>query len=78
MPRIIGRTDYCRAQAAKCASAAEATAILDIREAYLNLEQGWLQLAPEIEGGRVSSTSADYNKNDQDSGQPIRRTAPET
>jgi hypothetical protein len=76
MPRPNERTDHCRAQAAKCASAAAATAIMDVREAYLNLEQGWLQLVPEIEGGRVSSISADRGKSDQDSGQPP--TAPQT
>jgi hypothetical protein len=46
------RTSHCRRQAAKCALAAT-TAILDeVRQAYLNIEQAWLQLAPDIDGGR--------------------------
>jgi hypothetical protein len=45
------RTAYCRQQAAECAIAAT-TAILDeARQAYLNIEQAWLQLAPEINSG---------------------------
>jgi hypothetical protein len=49
MPRTSDRTAYCRQQAATCASAAAATKIENVREAYLNLEQAWLELAPEIE-----------------------------
>jgi hypothetical protein len=78
MSRTVGRTDYCRAQAAECAAAAETTTILELKEAYLNLEQGWLQLAPEIEGGRISSISREPDKSDQKSGQSIRRNAPRT
>ena len=49
------RTAHCRQQAAKCALAAT-TAILDeVRQAYLNIEQAWLQLAPDIDGGRAFS-----------------------
>jgi hypothetical protein len=52
-PPTEKRTAYCRQQAAKCALAA-ATAILDeVRQAYLNIEQAWLQLAPDIDGGRA-------------------------
>jgi hypothetical protein len=49
MSRSSERTAYCRKQAAECAAAATATALAEVKEAYLNLEQGWLQLAPEIE-----------------------------
>jgi hypothetical protein len=55
MSRTLGRTDYCRTQAAKCSAAAVGTAILDVKEAYVNLEQGWLQLALELEGGGISA-----------------------
>ena len=49
------RTAHCHEQAAKCALAAT-TAILDeVRQAYLNIEQAWLQLAPDIDGGRAFS-----------------------
>ena len=47
------RTAHCRQQAAKCALAAT-TAILDeVRQAYLNIEQAWLQLAPDTDDGRA-------------------------
>ncbi len=47
MPTPRRRTDYCTKQAADCARAAVAATIAEIREAYLNLEQGWLRLAPQ-------------------------------
>jgi hypothetical protein len=59
-------------------AAAETTTILEVKEAYLNLEQGWLQLAPEIEGGRISSISREPDKSGRESGQWIRRNAPRT
>jgi hypothetical protein len=76
MPRTVGRADYCRQQAAECAAAAAATALHDVKEAYLNLEQGWLKLAPELEGGRISSISAEPDKSERNPGQPIPRSAP--
>jgi hypothetical protein len=42
------QTAYCRRQALACANAAMSTAIAEVKEAYLNLEQGWLCLAPKI------------------------------
>ena len=48
------RTAHCRQQAAKCALAAT-TAILDEVRPYLNIEQAWLQLAPDIDSGRALS-----------------------
>ena len=54
-PPTEKRTAHCRQQAAQCALAAT-TAILDeVRQAYLNIEQAWLQLAPDIDGGRAFS-----------------------
>jgi hypothetical protein len=41
------QTAYYRRQASACATAALATAIAEVREAYLNLEQGWLCLLPK-------------------------------
>ena len=41
------RTAYYRRQAAACATAALTTAIAEIKQAYLDLEQGWLCLAPK-------------------------------
>jgi hypothetical protein len=75
MSRTIGRTAYCRQQAAECAAAAAATALLEVKEAYLNLEQGWLKLAPELEGGKIFSINSDPDQGDQDpkSEQPEQR-----
>jgi hypothetical protein len=46
------RTTYCRQQAAECALAATTAILGEVRQAYLNIEQAWLQLAPDI--NRVS------------------------
>ena len=43
------QTAYYRRQSYACATAASATAIAEVKEAYLNLEQGWLCLAPKVE-----------------------------
>ena len=43
------QTAYYRRQASACATAALATAIAEVREAYLNLEQGWRCLAPKAD-----------------------------
>jgi hypothetical protein len=43
------RTAYCHRQACACAAAASAAAMADVREAYVNLEQGWLTLAAKAE-----------------------------
>jgi hypothetical protein len=48
------RTAYCRQQAAECASAATIAILSDVRQAYLNIEQAWLQLAPDIHGSRAA------------------------
>jgi hypothetical protein len=45
------RTAYYRRQASACAAAAVTTPVAEIRQAYLNLEQGWLCLAPKTETG---------------------------
>jgi hypothetical protein len=55
MPRTLARTEYCRKQAAECAAAAMAATIADVKEAYVNLEQAWLHLAPEIDQARPFS-----------------------
>lgn len=43
------RSDYCQEQATACGTKATATAIADIKEAYLNLEQAWRQLIPDFD-----------------------------
>jgi hypothetical protein len=42
------RTAYYRQEASACATAALTTAIAEIKQAYLDLEQGWLCLAPKV------------------------------
>ena len=42
------RTAYCRQQAVECALAATTAILGEVRQAYLNIEQAWLQLAPDI------------------------------
>jgi len=54
------RTAYYRQEASACATAALTTAITEIKQAYLDLEQGWLCLAPRVEetpAGSVDSMS---------------------
>jgi hypothetical protein len=41
------RTAHYRRQASACAAAALTTGIAEIKQAYLELEQGWLCLAPK-------------------------------
>ena len=43
------KDEYRRKQAADCRVAAELTTAPEVREAFLHLEQGWLQLLPEGE-----------------------------
>jgi hypothetical protein len=68
MSRTLARGEYCRNQAAQCAAAATNTCLVEAREAYLNLEQGWLLLAADFEGGPAPAF-------EQDSGQPRRERA---
>jgi hypothetical protein len=63
MSRHIDPSTYCRRQAAECARKALEATLAEVREAYVNLEQGWLQLAPSDN----QSPSAEVG--------PTRRTA---
>jgi hypothetical protein len=65
MPRLHQRTEYCRKQAAECADAAATSTLAEVKEAYLNLEQAWLQLAPEIEQARPFSIIRKFGTDDQ-------------
>jgi hypothetical protein len=47
-PAAGKRTAYCRQQAAECALAATTAILGEVRQAYLNIEQAWLQLALDI------------------------------
>jgi hypothetical protein len=49
MPHTREKGGYCWGQAVECATAATAAALSEIREAYLNLEHGWMEIAREFE-----------------------------
>jgi hypothetical protein len=50
---------YFRRQASECAAAASATSVAEVKQAYLDLEQGWLALAPKgNERSAISSKPA--------------------
>jgi hypothetical protein len=61
MSRHTDSTTHCRRQAAECGKRASEATLAEIREAYVNLKQGWLHLAPDTgddrnsmaEGGRA-------------------------
>jgi hypothetical protein len=58
MSHGFNRTAYCHTQAARCAAAAANARASDVKEAYLNLEQAWLHLAPDLESRAISSASS--------------------
>jgi hypothetical protein len=43
----VERAERYRQEASACARAALTTAVAEIKQAYLELEQGWLSLAPK-------------------------------
>jgi hypothetical protein len=55
MSRRINPTTYCRRQAAECARRALEAMLAEVREAYVDLEQGWLQLVPGPGGDQETS-----------------------
>ena len=74
MPRTPERrSEYCRGQAAQCAHSANSVALPDVKEAYLNLEQGWLQLALEFESELKSRKNSDAGIEQKDIRDRIRR-----
>jgi hypothetical protein len=58
MSRHIDPTAYCRRQAAECSRRALEATLAEVREAYVNLEQGWLRLAPETSDDQKTSAEA--------------------
>lgn len=52
------RTTHYRREASACAAAALTTAIAEVKQAYLELEQGWLSLAPKSDGSRAGPIDA--------------------
>lgn len=62
MSRHKDRKSYCEQQAVECAAAANATNLSEIREAYLNMEQAWLQLAPDIDSNQSFTINPESNK----------------
>ena len=55
MSRHIDPAAYCRREAAECGRRALEATLAEIREAYVNLEQGWLRLAPETSDNQEPS-----------------------
>jgi hypothetical protein len=51
MPSQDARTAFCLDQAKRCAKAASSASAAELKEAYANLRQGWLHLAPPLEAG---------------------------
>ena len=49
------RTTFYRQEASACATAALTTSIAEIKQAYLELEQGWLCLTPKPENSCASA-----------------------
>lgn len=64
------RTTYYRQQASACATAALTTAIAEVRQAYLDLAQGWLCLAPKVD--KSSAVTALPKSTDEAGAQPSR------
>ncbi len=73
MPRTTQRTEYWRRQAAESAGAA--MGIANVREASLNMEHAWLELAPDIEDSRNGSIGSPPQRSDGTL-KVIERTAP--
>lgn len=65
--RDVERATYYRRQASTCAEAALTTAVADIRQAYLELEQGWLCLVPKPKEGFDDSRVAEPARNASES-----------
>jgi hypothetical protein len=49
------RAAQYRREASACATAAINAASAELKQAYLDLEQGWLCLAPKGDAGRIAS-----------------------
>lgn len=48
MPSANRQSAYYAQQAAQCAAAASTTTSPEVKQAYLDLEQGWRHLFPEV------------------------------
>jgi hypothetical protein len=52
------RATFYRQEAFACAAAALTTSIAEIKQAYLELERGWLCLTPKPENSSIASAEA--------------------
>ncbi len=43
----VKRVQYCHQQASECITAAQAAVTAEVRDAYLQLAEGWRRLAPK-------------------------------
>lgn len=62
MTKSVGEGEYYRQQALECAAAAGATPRPEVKEAYLNLTQAWLQLAPNAIDSQYTLTKQQSRK----------------
>jgi hypothetical protein len=70
------QTAYYRQQASACATAASATAIAEVKQAYLDLEQGWLCLAPKVKESIDDPSDSESGRNtDAKAGRPSNENA---
>lgn len=70
----IEQVEHYRQQASACGAAALRTPIPDIRQAYLELEQGWLCLSPKPKKSSDDSTEF-RSANGGTAGDPLNETA---
>jgi hypothetical protein len=59
MSRHIDPTASCRHQAAECSRRALEATLAEVKEAYVNLEQGWRLLAPEPSENQKTSVESE-------------------
>jgi hypothetical protein len=71
MPHNNEHSEYCRQQAAECAAAAVAATVTPVREAYLDMAQAWLGLAPGI-GDTVLAGPSSQPRDDDLAAEPKR------
>ncbi len=66
----IERTEQYRREASACAAAAVHALTAELKQAYLDLEQGWLCLAPKGDAGRIASADEQTAGDGQAAGSP--------
>lgn len=73
MSRQMDSSTYCRRQAAECGRRALEATLSEVREAYANLEQGWLRLAPQAGESEETSVEDEPGRRRRPDGDSLRR-----